>query len=76
MFPANGWRERDAEGKKKMSEMGAEENALKSKLLKKKNWVWIWSVMMKNQVELIKEESFFLGVFKWFGRVKKKKRIL
>lgn len=36
MFPANGWRERDAEGKKKMSEMGAEENALKSKLLKKK----------------------------------------
>lgn len=29
--------------------------------------------MMKNQVELIKEESFFLGVFKWFGRVKKKK---
>lgn len=36
MFPANGWRERDAESKKKMSEMGAEENALKSKLLKKK----------------------------------------
>lgn len=35
MFPANGWRERDAESKKKMSEMGAEENALKSKLLKK-----------------------------------------
>lgn len=68
MFPASGWRERDAESKKKMSEMGAEENALKSKLLKKiKNWVWIWSVLMKNRVELIKEESFFLGFSNGLG---------
>jgi len=33
-----------------------------------------FGVMMRNQsFEFIKETSLFLGVFKWFGRVKKKK---